>query len=296
MPDPCRSPASAAPPPGCGRAAVVVPSHGRPEALRGCLESLMALDGAPEIVVVDDGSPAPLTPVCAGFGERVRCIRQANAGPGAARNTGVAAVTAPFLAFTDDDCRPVPGWLAALRAAEAGDPARLVGGPIVNALTDNPYAAASQSIASHLHAEGIARDGAPPYLSTNNLGLSRARFEALGGFDPRYRFASEDRDFCRRWRAAGGRLVHAPRAVVHHHHPLTLAGFWRQQLRYGRGARQYHGGGAPGGGPRLAAAGRYLRLLAHPLADGAPRPLTRAMLVALSQAAILAGYLLGPER
>ena len=72
------------------KTAVVVPTYDRPEPLARCLAALVRLDPAPDvIVVVDDGGRRPAAPVCARFGDRVRVIRQRNAGPGAARNAGV---------------------------------------------------------------------------------------------------------------------------------------------------------------------------------------------------------------
>jgi GT2 family glycosyltransferase len=244
-------------------------------------------------VVVDDGSPEPLAPVCARFGERVRCVRQANAGPAAARNRGVAESGADFLAFTDDDCRPDRDWLVALAGAHAGEEDRLVGGRVVNALEDDVFAAASQSLSTYLTDHFTAQGGARPFFTSNNLACSRARFDALGGFDAGFAFASEDRDLSLRWRAAGGALRYAPEAVVRHHHAMTLAGFWRQQKSYGRGlvdlnrAAEARGEALPGREP----AGFYLGLLLHPLRDGGRRPLARTALTALSQAAILAGLL-----
>ena len=69
------------------------------------------------------------------------------------------------------------------------------------------------------------------------MAVSAARFHAIGGFDGTWPLAaSEDRDFCLRWTASGGRLVHAPKAIVHHAHNSSLEGFWKQHFRYGRGA------------------------------------------------------------
>jgi len=49
---------------------------------------------------------------------------------------------------------------------------------------------------------------------------------ALKGNDGRFgRFGAEDRDFCRSWRAGGGRIVMAPLAVVAHDHRTGLLGW-----------------------------------------------------------------------
>ena len=55
--------------------------------------------------MVDDGSPTPLDDLVAAFQSQVRVtlIRQANAGPAAARNAAAHRATGEYLAFTDDD-------------------------------------------------------------------------------------------------------------------------------------------------------------------------------------------------
>lgn len=276
------------------KTAIVVPTCDRPEALGACLEALVRLDPAPyAIVVVDDGGRRPAAEVADRFGGRVRCIRQENAGPAAARNAGVRATDAEFLALTDDDCRPRPDWLGALLAAQGGVPGRMVGGRVENALPGNVYAAASQALCDYLYAAGDAGAGGAEFFTTNNVAFDRATFERIGGFDESFpRAAGEDRDLGRRWRAAGGTLLYAPGAVVDHAHGMDLRGFWRQQSNYGRGARQLHARMAvrEDPGPRFGRIGFYAGLVGHPLRDGRPRPLARSALLALAQVATAWGY------
>jgi glycosyltransferase involved in cell wall biosynthesis len=56
-----------------------------------------------ELIVVDDGSTDDTIEVLRQFGDRVRVIQQANAGPSAARNRGVAEASGSLLAFLDSD-------------------------------------------------------------------------------------------------------------------------------------------------------------------------------------------------
>jgi GT2 family glycosyltransferase len=281
-------------------ASVVIPSFARPARLLACLEALAAtrLDGPFEVVVVDDGSPEPLAPAVGGrdWPFRLSLHRQANAGPAAARNAGAAAARAPFLAFTDDDCLPAPGWIAGLMRAQAGDPARLVGGRIDNALPDNVYAAASQDLVDYLYRYFGADTGEAPFFTSNNIGCDRARFLGVGGFDRTFPLAAaEDREFGMRWREQGGSLVFAADAVVGHAHGLDLRRFWRQHSNYGRGARHLHRVREAGGQgrPPLERVGFYAGLVTFPLRDGGRRPIARSSLMFLSQLAMVAGYLKG---
>jgi len=279
---------------------IVIPSYNRPDRLERCLTALAALEGGPfETIVVDDGSSMPLAPVCAGFGPHVRCIRQENAGPATARNTGARSAMGDFLAFTDDDCQPEPDWIRRLVAAHGGDPMRLVGGRVENLLTANVFAESSQSLCDFLYDYYDAGAGGAPFFTSNNIGCSRSRFFSIGGFDETFPLAAaEDRDFGMRWRDAGGSLVYAPDAVVGHAHPLTLGRFWRQHVNYGRGARHLHGVVDRRGSrrPKLESARFYLGLVGHPLRRGLRDGLGQSALLALSQVAIIAGYLRPPGR
>jgi glycosyltransferase involved in cell wall biosynthesis len=66
-----------------------------------------------EIIVVDDGSPDP--PDLAGWQgvdrARLRCLRQVNRGPAAARNAAIRAARGVFLAFLDADDTWEPTYL-----------------------------------------------------------------------------------------------------------------------------------------------------------------------------------------
>lgn len=94
---------------------IIIPTYNRPERLATCIQSLAHLDYSRdrfEVIVVDDGSPMPLEPVVAPFQNKfdVTLIKQPNAGPATARNTGAARASGQFLVFTDDDCMPLIGY------------------------------------------------------------------------------------------------------------------------------------------------------------------------------------------
>ncbi len=81
---------------------VVVQAFNAAQFLEVTLQSLKEQTASPErILVVDDGSTDDTTAIAERLG--VECLAQANGGPGAARNRGLAAVETPFVAFLDAD-------------------------------------------------------------------------------------------------------------------------------------------------------------------------------------------------
>ncbi len=221
---------------------LIIPTYRRPAQLSACLQALARQDYPRdlfEVIVVDDGGETPLDPVVTPFTNKlaVTLIRQANAGPAVARNTGVARARGQWLAFTDDDCTPAPSWLRALAACFTATPADAVAGRTVNALPDNPYATASQLLVSFLFAYHNTDPQQARFATTSNLALPAEPFRALAGFDPTFPVpGGEDYELCNRWLSHGYRLRYAPEAVVYHRHLLNLRTFCRQHFHYGRGA------------------------------------------------------------
>lgn len=279
-------------------ASVIVPTRDRPEHLAGCLRALAALeppDGGFETIVVDDEGAQPLDDlVAAGAnGLDVRLIRVPNGGPAAARNAGIAVARGNVLAFTDDDCRPRPGWLRALVLRIQDSPEALVGGRTVMG-TGGVSAETSQLIAHLVYAHYNQVAGRALFLASNNLAARADALRAAGAFDPAFR-TSEDRDLSDRWRFSGASLVYAPEAVVEHEPDLSPARFAAQHFGYGRGAYRYHQARARRGSGRLRDhVGFHAdlpRLLRQELSHLPRRRLPAvAGLLVLWQAANLAGF------
>lgn len=107
-------------PSGPPQLSVVVPVYGVEEYLDSCLLSLLSQHVPLEVVVVDDGSPdrsGQIADEWAARDGRIRVVHQENAGLGAARNTGAAMASAPYLTFCDSDDVVPDGAYAAMLAA-----------------------------------------------------------------------------------------------------------------------------------------------------------------------------------
>lgn len=276
---------------------VVVPTRGRPGALRRCLESLSHQDypaDAFEVVVIDDGSPEHVVlPAAIGGGLDVRLERQPQAGPASARNHGLQLARGEYVAFTDDDCEASPGWLRALVRGLEQHRGAGVGGTVVNELRRNLFAETSQALVSFLCAYYNADPEDARFFTSNNLAFPRAALMDVGGFDAEYqRAAAEDRELCDRWRRQGRRLVASPDAVVRHAHDLTLPAFWRQHFGYGSGAWNYwrHRAEGDSGRVKVESLAFYRRLLAWPVRTRGVSGLPVSMLLVLAQFANASGF------
>ena len=105
---------------------VVVPTYNRAGTLPRALKSVLNQDFTDfELIVVDDGSTDDTTAAVKELDDpRIRYIQQDNAGVATARNTGIRAARAEFIALLDSDDEWLPGKLGAEVAALRAAPAR----------------------------------------------------------------------------------------------------------------------------------------------------------------------------
>lgn len=219
------------------RFSVIVCTRNGRQRIGNCLTALGRLTGGPhELLVVDDGSTDGTAAWVTAQFPAVRVVRTTPQGLSAARNTGAAAATGEVFAFTDDDCEPDPEWLDRLRRVFADGRFAAVGGPN---LPPRPHTweeavvCAAPGAPSHV----MLDDEEAEHLPGCNLAVTRAAFEAIGGFDPIFLTAGDDVDFCWRLRDAGLRLGFAAGAFVWHWRRPSMRLFLRQQVGYGRAER-----------------------------------------------------------
>lgn len=83
----------------------IVPVYNGERFLKEALDSVLDQAGVPDldVLVVDDGSTDTTPDVLETYGDRIRVLRQANAGVAAARNLGLSEATGEFIAFQDAD-------------------------------------------------------------------------------------------------------------------------------------------------------------------------------------------------
>jgi glycosyltransferase involved in cell wall biosynthesis len=251
------------------RLACIVLAHGAAASLDHAIASLLEQEPATELVVVHSGGAAPHVPAGVELVHEPSLLM-----PGAARNRGVAATTAPFVAFLAADCRALPGWVAGrLREHEAGADA-------VADVLEPPAAVVPRAAWLMLHRRRTARTEQPLRLAA---GLSYRR-ELLQAFDEQVR-QGEDTELNARLATA---LIAYPTDVrTAHAYPNTT----RRVLSdaYARGARRVVAERAMGGAGRARVLREALHLIRDaPRLDHDPRVLA---LAAASTGAYAAGVI-----
>lgn len=278
---------------------IVIPTFNRPERLKQCLQAISQMDfpkACFEVVVVDDGSPESMGPIVDEFKSQIttRFVRQSNAGPAAARNTGASMAQGHFLVFTDDDCRPDPQWLTSTKATIQDHPKALIGGHTINALPENVFSTASQLLIEYLYDYYNDRKQGRMFFASNNFAVPRELYQKLNGFDTTFPLAAgEDREFCDRWQHFQLPVIYNPDMQIHHAHTLTLGSFWKQHFNYGRGAFCFHQVRSKRDleDMKVEPLSFYARLFAYPFRRGLGlRSLPLTGLLFLSQAANTAGF------
>jgi hypothetical protein len=174
------------------RVSVIIPCYNRSRYVPEAVRSVPAADAGVEIIVVDDGSTDDTARVLARC-PMVRYLWQENRGPGAARNSGLAAATGVYIVFLDSDDRLLPGAIAAGIASLDAEPEC--------AFTFGRYRtiAADGSVLSAT-SQHTRFETAQPFrslLEGNHVGImSNAMFRrsallAVGGFDPARVFCAD---------------------------------------------------------------------------------------------------------
>lgn len=225
------------------RVSVIVPTHNRREKLQRCLDALARQSVLPqefEVIVVDDGSndgtqamlearhdPYPL-----------RYYWQDQAGPGAARNRGIAEAAGEIVLFIGDDIYADRRLLEEHLLAHAADATR---GAAMLGHIDWPPEVAPNAVMDYVCGDAslqfaYTRIPTMPVLDhrffyTSNISLKRQFLvEAAVTFDPGFtRAAFEDAELAYRLIPHGLSIRYVPTARAVHDHWMDLTSFARRE-------------------------------------------------------------------
>jgi GT2 family glycosyltransferase len=209
---------------------VVIPTHDRRHELGRCLDALARQTLPPsefEVIVVDDGSRDGTSEwlKSRSFPFALKVLTRPNGGASQARNAGVAAAAAPWIAFSEDDVVPQIDWLK--RAAE-----------VIREQDPDVVDGRTVDLESRRDLRRFEPGDVPSFLPCN-LFVKRAALDRVGGYDAdfydarRNLYFREDAELGFRLLDAGFRVAAASSAVVGHPAQFTsIASCLRHGRRY----------------------------------------------------------------
>lgn len=210
----------------------LVCTRGRPDSLLRAVRSLLSPGREPfELIVIDQSADDASQRALAEMRDdaRLRYVRFARVGKGAALNHGLRLATGDIVVCTDDDCEAPPGWVMAMAAAMDAQPAAAI---VFCNVTAPPYDRAAGYVPAYerstdrtLRSVLDARHG----LGLGaGMALRREAVLAFGGFDetlgPGSRFRSgDDWDISLRALLRGWNVYDTAGTAVLHHGFRTMS-------------------------------------------------------------------------
>lgn len=201
----------------------IVPTRGRPQHAVPCARSILANTDLLELTFVDQSNDTKTEEALATISDsRLHYVRSELRGVTNGRNVGMERSKGEILAFTDDDCRVAPNWIASIAKLFADDREAAV----VCGRVHVPDDVAERGFAVGF--EPLVREWQgrfPPVDSdwgiTANLSLRRTVLESIGPFDPFLGAGAPLRsggepDFLFRVLKAGLKVVNAAEVNVEH--------------------------------------------------------------------------------
>jgi glycosyltransferase involved in cell wall biosynthesis len=233
---------------------VLIPTYNRSGELRKTLQSLSEQEGNVdwEVIVVDNNSSDDtrevVTEMAREFPVEMRYLFEGEQGKPAALNSGMAIAHGDVIAFTDDDHRFEPDWLAQAEAGLNRFNCDYVGGKILPLFEGPVPRWLTTESGRHRSVIGMADYGPDPHEFADrpamggNLVVRREAFSRVGSWDNRLGrrgktlLGQEQREWCMRARAVGLRGFYIPEMVVYHMVPVE-----RLQKKYFRRWFYWHG-------------------------------------------------------
>lgn len=185
------------------KTSIVIPTAGRPVAIKAAIQSLLRISPErhkAEIIVVDNNTSQDLSDdlkaYCNTLENRVRYVREPSPGLSAARHRGAAEAQGELLTFIDDDVEVSDIWLPAIQKAFANPDVAMVGGPSIPKFTGSipawfwdymgptPYGGWMCEWLSLLDIGQDVPNINPNFIWGLNFSIRKQVMEACGGFHP----------------------------------------------------------------------------------------------------------------
>ncbi|MFU8830759.1 MAG: glycosyltransferase [Wenzhouxiangella sp.] len=209
---------------------IVIPVYNKVELTAACLASIAEVQSRLpfEVIVVNDCSSDESEAYLSDCSGITVLRNEVNSGFIDSCNRGGSAARGEFIVFLNNDTTVTDGWLDALIGPFQRDHAiGIVGARLV--YPDGRLQEAGGIIFNDASGWNYGRDqdadqpqysfvSEADYVSGACLAVRRSDFEALGGFDTRFRPAYyEDTDLCFQIRALGKKVIVQPAATIVHH-------------------------------------------------------------------------------
>lgn len=231
---------------------VIVCTRNRSAALAKACEAILAVDFDPgrwEMLIVDNASTDDTADVAQSVVDshprRARVILEKEVGLSAARNAGIAASSAPIIAFIDDDAFPESGWLAGIIKGFRRPEVMSVGGPVEPLIEGELPSWFSGRFLPYLTVWDLGDVEIDltynEYPRGANIAYRRSGLELVGGFSVHLGrkgtrlLSCEEIELCLRLERAGFAVCYQPGARVRH---LTPVGRMTTEWLYARFAAQ----------------------------------------------------------
>ncbi len=222
---------------------IIIPTYNRADELLELFATFETLNFPTErfeVVVADDGSTDSTPQLIAETQQKnkftLRYFTQQKKGPGAARNLGMEKADGDFFIFIDSDVLLPTDWLRHIAQDLEREQADSFGGPDTFLKSFPPLLKAiNYSMTSFITTGGLrgkkGKKLAKYYPRSFNMGLSRALWEKIGGFHPR--FYGEDIEFSHRIINSGAKVIFIEQAFLYHKRRTNLKKFYSQVYKMG---------------------------------------------------------------
>ncbi len=222
-------------------ASIIIPTRDRVDLVRACVDSILEkTTGIPfEIVIVDNGSVEPESAAyfeaVTAEHDAVRVVRDDRPfNWSGVNNLGAREARGSILVFLNNDTEVIaPGWLSSLAGYASLPDVGAVGGLLL--FPDGTIQHSGVVVGMGGWADHVFRGEEPDHLNAANpfvspvltrnvlsvtgacTAVTRARYEALGGFDEAFIICGSDVEFClKAWKAGFYNVLCAEARLVHH--------------------------------------------------------------------------------